>query len=327
MKLQISLYLLYNEQIYLFGIGIMQQKDIPFLKMNGLENNFVILDARQHDFKLSVATLQAIANRETDPVTKRGFDQLIVLENSTIADVFMRIYNADGSQVNACGNATRCVGSLTMQALGRDECSIETNDGKKFARFETTLCAQTNMVEQRQVTANMGPVKLAWDQIPLSEEFHDTAGIELEIGPFGNPILHTPSVANMGNPHVVFWADKDPDEYGLKNFGPMIENHPLFPEQVNVSIGQVLPNDTVKLRTWERGVGLTRACGTAACAAAVSAHRRGFTSSKVTISVPAGNILIEWTKNNNVLMTGDWMLDYEGTIPADIFLLEDAGVA
>lgn len=306
----------------------MAQLDIPFLKMNGLGNDFVILDARVHNFKLSVAALQAIAARETDPVTGRGFDQLIVLENSKIADVFMRIYNADGSQVNACGNATRCVGSLTMQALGQDECSIETNDGKKFARFETSLCSHnSNMAEQRQVTANMGAVKLAWDQIPLSEEFHDTAGIELEIGPFGNPILHTPSVANMGNPHVIFWADKHPDEYGLKNFGPMIEHHPLFPERVNVSVGQVLPNDKVILRTWERGVGLTRACGTAACAAAVSAHRRGFTSNKVTISLPAGDILIEWTNNNNVLMTGDWMLDYEGIIPADIFLLEDAGVA
>ncbi|MGL1921190.1 MAG: diaminopimelate epimerase [Hyphomicrobiales bacterium] len=305
----------------------MAQTDIPFFKMNGLGNDFVILDARKHDFNLSVAALQAIANRETDPITGRGFDQLIVLENSKIANVFMRIYNADGSQVNACGNATRCVGSLTMQALSKDECSIETNDGKKFARFEESLCAHSNMAEQRQVTANMGPVKLQWDQIPLSEEFHDTAGIELEIGPFGNPILHTPSVANMGNPHVIFWADKHPDEYGLKNFGPMIENHPLFPERVNVSVGQVVDGNKVILRTWERGVGLTRACGTAACAAGVSAHRRGFTGNKVTISIPAGEIKIEWTKANNVLMTGDWMLDYEGTIPAEIFLLEDAGVA
>lgn len=305
----------------------MHQQDIPFLKMNGLGNDFVILDARKHSFNLSVATLQAIAARETDPVTNRGFDQLIVLEDSKIADVFMRIYNADGSQVNACGNATRCVGSLTMQALGIDECSIETNDGKKFTRFEAELCAQTNMAEQRRVTANMGPVKLAWDQIPLSEEFHNTAGIELEIGPFGNPILHTPSVANMGNPHVIFWANKHPDEYGLKNFGPMIEHHPLFPECVNVSVGQVLPNDKIILRTWERGVGLTRACGTAACAAAVSAHRRGFTSNKVTICVPAGELLIEWTENNNVLMTGDWTLDYEGMIPAEIFLLKDVGAA
>lgn len=300
------------------------QKDIPFLKMNGLGNEFVVLDARQHDFSLSVATLQAIANKQTGI----GYDQLIVLENSQIADVFMRIYNADGSQVNACGNATRCVGALVMQKIGRDECSIETNDGKKFARFENELCSQnTNMTDQRIVTANIGQAKLNWDQIPLSEEFHDTAGIELEIGPLGNPILHTPSVLNMGNPHVVFWADKHPDEYGLENFGPMIENHPLFPEKVNVSVAQVLSNDRVILRTWERGVGITQACGTAACAAAVSAHRRGFTGNKVAILVPAGEINIEWTTNNNVLMSGDWMLDYESSLAAEIFLLEDAPFA
>ncbi|MCJ8325032.1 MAG: diaminopimelate epimerase [Rhizobiales bacterium] len=296
------------------------QKDIPFLKMNGLGNEFVVLDARKHDFSLSVATLQAIANKQTGI----GYDQLIVLENSQIADVFMRIYNADGSQVNACGNATRCVGALIMQNLGQDECSIETNDGKKFARFEAELCSQnTNMAEQRIVTANIGQAKLNWDQIPLSEEFHDTAGIELEVGPLGNPILHTPSVMNMGNPHVVFWADKHPDEYGLEKFGPMIENHPLFPEKANVSVAQVLPNDQVILRTWERGVGITQACGTAACAAAVSAHRRGFTGNKVAILVPAGQINIEWTANNNVLMSGDWMLDYESSLAAEIFLLKD----
>ena len=307
---------------------IMQQLDIPFLKMNGLGNDFVVLDARKHRFELSVATLQAIAAQQVDAVTGRGYDQLIVLENSEIADVFMRIYNADGSQVNACGNASRCIGALTMQALGKNECSIETNDGKKFARFEDGLCSQnTHMDEQRLVTVNIGQARLKWNEIPLSEEFHDTAGIELEVGPLGAPVLHTPSVMNIGNPHVTFWGEKHPDEYGLETFGPMIENHPLFPERVNVSVGQVLANDTVILRTWERGVGMTRACGTAACAAAVSAHRRGFTGNKVTISLPAGELLIEWTKANNVLMTGDWMLDYEGVLPADIFLLQDIGAA
>lgn len=302
----------------------MQQTDIPFLKMNGLGNNFVVLDARKHSFDLSVATLQAIARRDNNANGDVGYDQLVVLEDSKIADVFMRIYNADGSQVNACGNASRCIGALTMQALGQDKCSIETNDGKKFSRFEDRLCSHnTHMDEQRQVTVNIGQARLKWNEIPLSEEFHDTAGIELEIGPFGKPILHTPSVMNIGNPHVTFWADKHPDEYGLETFGPMIENHPLFPEKVNVSVGQVLPNDKIILRTWERGVGITRACGTAACAAAVSAHRRGFTDNKVSILVPAGKIVIEWTKANNILMTGDWMLDYEGVLPADIFLLED----
>ncbi|NRA86243.1 MAG: diaminopimelate epimerase [Rhizobiales bacterium] len=291
----------------------MVQKDIPFLKMNGLGNQFVVLDARKHSFDLSVATLQAIADKQTGI----GYDQLVVMENSDIADVFMRIYNADGSQVNACGNATRCVSALLMQELHKEEISIETNDGKKYARFEDEINGM------RQVTVNMGQARLAWQDIPLSEAFHDTAGIELELGPLGNPVLHTPSVMNIGNPHVTFWADKHPDEYGLANFGPMIENHPLFPESVNVSIGQVLPNDKIILRTWERGVGLTEACGTAACAAAVSAHRRGFTGNKVSVSIPAGEIVIEWTKANNVLMTGDWMLNYEGTLPAEIFLLND----
>ncbi len=291
----------------------MTQQDIPFLKMNGLGNQFIVLDARKHEFQLSVATLQAIANKQTGI----GFDQLIVLETSKIADIFMRIYNADGSQVNACGNASRCIGALLMQELNTQETSIETNDGKKHVRFE----APKNGIQQ--VTVNMGQARFDWQEIPLSEEFADTSGIELEVGPFGSPILHTPSVMNIGNPHVIFWADKHPDEYGLKNFGPMIENHPLFPERANVSVAQVLPNDKIILRTWERGVGITEACGTAACAGAVCAHRRGYTGRKVMISVPAGDISIEWTQANNVLMTGDWMLDFEDILPAELFLLKD----
>ncbi len=281
--------------------------DIPFLKMNGLGNEFVVLDARKHSFTLSKTALLAIADKKTGI----GYDQLIVLENTPNADVFMRIYNADGSQVDACGNATRCIGALVMQELNSSKASVETNDGKKFAKWAGA--------DHKKVTVNMGQAKLNWQNIPLSEEFHDTARIELEIGPLGNPILHTPSAMNIGNPHVTFWAKKHPDEYDLAGFGPMIENHPLFPERVNVSLGQVLPDNKIILRTWERGVGITRACGTGACAAAVSAHRRGFTDNKVTVNVPAGDIIIEWTNSNNVLMTGDWTFDYEGILPAEVF--------
>ena len=162
------------------------------------------------------------------------------------------------------------------------------------------------------VTIDMGAPRFAWDEIPLAEPFHDTRGIELQIGPIDAPVLHTPSVVNVGNPHCLFFVD-DVEAHDLARFGPMLEHHPLFPERANISLVQVLGPEAIKVRTWERGAGLTRACGTAACASAVAAARRDLTGRKVRVSLPGGDLLIEWRESDgHILMTGPYALDYEG---------------
>ena len=169
------------------------------------------------------------------------------------------------------------------------------------------------------VTIDMGAPRFAWDEIPLAEPFHDTRGIELQIGPIDAPVLHTPSVVNVGNPHCLFFVD-DVEAHDLARFGPMLEHHPLFPERANISLVQVLGPEAIKVRTWERGAGLTRACGTAACAAAVAAARRELTGRKMKVTLPGGDLLIEWRESDgHILMTGPYALDYEGTLPAELF--------
>ena len=157
----------------------------------------------------------------------------------------------------------------------------------------------------------MGAPRFGWQDIPLRDEFRDTRYIELQIGPIDAPILHSPAVVNVGNPHAVFWVD-DVDAYDLGRFGPMLENHPIFPDRANISLAQVRSRTDIKLRTWERGAGLTKACGSAACAAAVCAARTGRAERKVTVHVPGGPLEIEWTANDRILMTGPVVVEYEG---------------
>ena len=275
---------------------------IPFRKMNGLGNDFVILDARAQPIKISTEIARRVANRSHGI----GCDQLIVLEPSDKADAFMRIYNSDGSEVGACGNAARCVALLLAQETGRPEIAIETQ--------EAVLRAEA--ASAQHVTIDIGAPRLAWDEIPLAEPFHDTTGIELQIGPIDEPLLHSPSVVNVGNPHAIFWVE-DVHAHDLGRFGPLLENHPLFPERANISLAQVTSRSRLKLRTWERGAGLTKACGTAACAAAVSAVRKRFTDRRVTVDLPGGPLAIEWTDDNHVLMTGPAELEFEGVLEAD----------
>ena len=275
---------------------------IPFRKMNGLGNDFVILDARAQPVKIT----SEIARRVADRSHGIGCDQLIVLEPSDKADAFMRIYNSDGSEVGACGNAARCVALLLAQETGRPEIAIETQ--------EAVLRAEA--ASAQHVTIDIGAPRLAWDEIPLAEPFHDTTGIELQIGPIDEPLLHSPSVVNVGNPHAIFWVE-DVHAHDLARFGPLLENHPLFPERANISLAQVTSRSRLKLRTWERGAGLTKACGTAACAAAVSAVRKRFTDRRVTVDLPGGPLAIEWTDDNHVLMTGPAELEFEGRLEAD----------
>ena len=277
----------------------------PFRKMNGLGNDFVVLDARAEALALSPDTVRAIADREEGI----GCDQLIALEPSRKADVFMRIFNADGGEVGACGNAARCVAAVVAAERGRPDVSIETEAG--------VLGATLN--DDATVTIDMGEPRFAWNEIPLSEPFHDTRRIELQIGPIDDPVLHSPAVVNVGNPHCLFFVD-DVEAHDLARFGPMLEHHPLFPERANISLVQVLAPHALKVRTWERGAGLTRACGTAACAAAVASARRELTGRKVRVTLPGGDLLIEWReKDGHILMTGPYALDYEGKLPAELF--------
>jgi diaminopimelate epimerase len=276
----------------------------PFRKMNGLGNDFVVLDARSRALPLSPDAARAIADRKQGV----GCDQLIALEPSNKADLFMRIYNADGGEVGACGNAARCVAALVAAERGQRQVSIETEAG--------VLGATLN--EDGSVSIDMGAPRFAWNEIPLSEPFHDTRRIELQIGPIDDPVLHSPSVVNVGNPHCLFFVE-DAEAHDLARFGPMLEHHPLFPERANISLVEVLGPDAIKLRTWERGAGLTRACGTAACAAAVAAARRELTGRKVRVTLPGGDLFIEWREmDGHILMTGPYALDYEGTLPEDL---------
>jgi diaminopimelate epimerase len=277
---------------------------IPFRKMNGLGNDFVVLDARQHPLALGPREAASIADRKTGV----GCDQLIALEPSQQADVFMHIWNADGGEVGACGNAARCVAALVSAERGRPDVTIETESAILGARVNA----------DGSVTIDMGSPRFAWDEIPLAEPFHDTRRIELQLGPIDEPVLHSPSAVNVGNPHCIFFVE-DVEAHDLGRFGPMLEHHPLFPERANISLAQVIAPDAIKLRTWERGAGLTRACGTAACAAAVAASRRGLTGRELRVSLPGGDLLVDWRESDgHILMTGPYVLDYEGTLPAGL---------
>ena len=274
-----------------------------FRKMNGLGNDFAVLDARQSGFRIDAEYARRIADR----VSGVGCDQVIVIELSREADAFMRIYNPDGSEVTACGNATRCVAALLAVELGCSDVSIETGAGVLRAAVGG----------DGAVTVDMGPPRLGWSDIPLARAFDDTATLDVSFDGGEAGELARPGAVNMGNPHCVFIV-ADLERYDLAAIGPRIEHDPLFPERVNVSLVQVLAPDAIRLAVWERGAGLTRACGTAACAAAVTTARKGLTGRKVSVTLPGGNLAIEWrAEDDHILMTGPWQLDYEGVFEVD----------
>jgi diaminopimelate epimerase len=271
----------------------------PFVKMNGAGNDFVVVNALETPFRPTEDQVRALADRATG----EGFDQLIAIEPSETADAFMRVWNADGAMVETCGNALRCVGWLLMQADGADRAVIDTAAGPTTA----------TRAGDHRVTVDMGRPRLDWDQVPLAEEM-DTRGIELQIGPIDAPVLHTPGAVSMGNPHVVFFTDRQDDGF-VTGSGSLVEHHPLFPEGVNVGFAHVLDRDRIRLRVWERGAGLTKACGTGACAALVATARRGLTDRRATVVVDGGELVIDWDEaSDHVLMTGPVEIERTGTL-------------
>jgi diaminopimelate epimerase len=271
----------------------------PFLKMNGLGNDFVVVQAATQPFDPSPDEVRAWANRESGV----GFDQLIGIYPGDGATPLVRFWNSDGEEIGACGNGSRCVGWLLMQASGRD--------AARFRTEERSLSAVR--AGDKRVSVDMGEPRLAWDEIPLAEEM-DTRNIELQVGPIDNPRLHTPGAVSMGNPHVVFFVD-NVDDVDVVRDGTLIEHHPLFPEAVNVGFAQVKARDRIRLRVWERGAGLTLACGTGACAALVACARRGLTDRKATLELDGGELEIEWRESDNhVIMTGGVELEYSGVL-------------
>lgn len=274
---------------------------LPFLKMNGLGNDFVIVDLRRKSGRMTPAAAQIIADRKEGV----GCDQVITVEDR--GGAFMGVWNADGSEVEACGNAARCIGWLLMDEAGVEEAQFKTLAG--LLRVERA--------GERRVTVDMGEPKFHWRQIPLSEQMDDTRFVDVKLGPIDNPVLWGPSAVNMGNPHCIFFV-KDADAQALDRFGPLVENHPLFPERTNVGVAEVKGDHLIRLRVWERGAGITKACGTGACAALVAAHRRRLTARKATVMLDGGPLAIEWREDNHVTMTGPVAFEFEGVLPEGI---------
>jgi diaminopimelate epimerase len=269
----------------------------PFIKMHGLGNDFVVIDARDRALALSAAEASAIADRRSGI----GCDQLLILEKPAkpnLADVFMRILNSDGSESGACGNGTRCVADLLMREMGRDKLVIETTAGLLDAERATG----------GRISVDMGLAKLDWRDIPLKEAC-DTNHVPLALGPLKDPVA-----VNMGNPHAVFFVD-DVAKIDLAALGPVLEHHAIFPERANIEVAQLIGPDKIRLRVWERGAGITLACGSGACATAVAASRRGLTGRKAIIVLERGELEIEWLKDGHVLMTGPVAVSFTGVLP------------
>ncbi|MEO5372856.1 MAG: diaminopimelate epimerase [Alphaproteobacteria bacterium] len=268
--------------------------------MHGLGNDFVVFDGRAAPLAIGPTEARAVADRHTGV----GCDQLVVMEppHAPTADVFMTIRNADGGEVSACGNATRCVGALLMAETGRDRVIIETRAGLLDAR----------RAEDGLVSVDMGPARLDWREIPLAVEM-DTLHLHLGAGPLADPVG-----VSMGNPHAVFFV-ADAEAVDLARFGPPLEHDPLFPERANIEVVQVLGPARLRMRVWERGSGITRACGTGACAAVVAAARRGLAGRRAAVVLDGGTLTIDWRDDGRVLMTGPARVSFTGVLDEGIW--------
>jgi diaminopimelate epimerase len=272
----------------------------PFLKMHGLGNDFVILDGRKKALDLPLERRRSIAHRQLGI----GCDQLIVLEPPTDrdADIFMRIYNPDGSEAGACGNATRCVASLMMDERKADHVTVQTISGLLESQ-KTGMGANGLPV----IAVDMGLAKLDWREIPVREAC-DTNHMPVGLGPLQDPVG-----TNVGNPHATFFVE-NLAAIPLEELGPKLEHDPFFPQRANIGVAQMAGKDRLRLRVWERGTGVTLACGSGACAAGVAAARRGLSGRRVEVMVEHGTLTIEWLRDDHVVMTGDISLSYKGEL-------------
>ncbi len=280
---------------------------VSFIKMHGLGNDFVIIDLRAQALGLSPELIRALTDRRRGV----GGDMLITLNapRSASAGLFMGIYNADGGEVDACGNANRCVARLMMEETCKRHAVIETNAG----------LLNCWAVDAGMITVDMGAPKFEWQDIPLEERM-DTRGIDIKIGPLDNPVLAFPSAVNVGNPHCIFFVEHV-SAHDPERIGPMVENHLMFPQRTNVSFAQIRARNDIRLRVWERGVGVTQACGTAACAVVAAAARKGknLADRKVRVELDGGMLDIEWRESDNHLyMTGPATHSFSGTLAPEL---------
>ncbi len=278
----------------------MSKRTIPFRKMNGLGNEIVVVDFRGGGLPFEPAEAAGIA-----AAPRTHFDQMMVMfpPKTEGTEAYVRIYNTDGSEAQACGNGTRCIGWVVTE-----------ESGKKAFKFETVAgILDVAVADKNRISVDMGKPRFQWNEIPLAEPFHDTRAIELQVGPIDAPLIHSPSVANIGNPHCIFWVDRL-DVVDLGKVGPMLEHHRMFPERANISLAQVVSRKEIRLKTWERGAGLTRACGSAACAAAVCGARKKLVGRTVTVHVPGGPLEIEWRADDHIIMTGPAEDEYAGEV-------------
>jgi diaminopimelate epimerase len=270
---------------------------VTFLKMHGLGNDFVVLDGRRAAIVVGAEGARALADRHTGI----GCDQLIVLEppRHPAAQLFMRIRNPDGSEAEACGNATRCVARLLHEETGAPRVHIETAAGLLTAEI----------MPDGEVAVDMGPARTRWHEIPLARA-EDTDRVYLALGPLSAPVC-----TNIGNPHATFFVD-NAEAVDLTALGPALEHHALFPQRANIGIATIRDPGHLRLRVWERGAGITRACGSAACAALVAAHRRGLAGRRAAVQLDGGTLDIRWRDDGHVIMTGPAALSFEGTFDA-----------
>jgi diaminopimelate epimerase len=274
---------------------------IPFLKMHGLGNDFVVLDGRRAPIAVDAAAARALADRRTGI----GCDQVILLEppRQPAAQVLMRIRNPDGGEAEACGNATRCVADLLRRETGDPRVRIETIAG----------LLEAEALPDGRVAVDMGPVRTGWRDIPLSRPT-DTERVELTLGPLSMPVC-----TNIGNPHATFFVD-DVDAVDLAALGPVLEHDPLFPRRANIGVAAVRDRGNIRLRVWERGAGITRACGSGACAALVAANRRGLAAREAAVELDGGVLDIAWREDGRVVMTGPVALSFEGTFDPNLLV-------
>ncbi len=278
--------------------------ELDFHKMHGLGNDFVIVDQRSGKLALSAEQIQRIGDRRRGV----GFDQLLLIEPSEQADVFMRVYNPDGSEAGACGNGTRCVARLMMEEHGLNRVMIETRAG--------VLEAAPGL---RGYAVKMGRPGLGWDEIPLAKPT-DTLFLDIEAGP-----LSRPTAVSMGNPHAVFFVD-DADAIDLETLGPGLERHELFPERANIGVASIIDPETIRLRVFERGVGITDACGSGACAAVVAAVRRDLTPNAASVRLDGGRLHITWGEDGQVTMTGPATHSFKGRFEPDMLAKDNRAV-